>query len=413
MESEGNEASHLCAKRNKPTNHSQFPSSSMQDLSLKICILPTELITEILLRLPVKSLLKFRCVSKSWLALISSPQFVNTHLSICANNKDNTHQRLIVTVNRHKYNLKDISVSSLLYDSVTEALDLDYPTRNTHKCISIVGSINGLICLSVGEANFFIWNPLVRKFKELSDCRDAFCFGYPCIYGFGYDERHDDYKVVVGLANKRYDRSFLVKVKMYSLTSDSWTSIEDFRSDWFAIRSAMFVNGKLHWTICTYCHPCDSWDIISIDLADRKWGKVEQPSYEEGDIYSTLGVLGTDLSVCYNYLGIRADVWVMKEYGVKKSWIKMFTICHPFEPLAFEFYTFFCMSNKGKVLFVCGPNVRIYNPKDDSILCSKITSYNTFYEANIYIESLVWPFIRKEPMMHMEEIEKAQMKTIL
>ncbi|KAM3321525.1 hypothetical protein P3S67_002676 [Capsicum chacoense] len=37
----------------------QFPADSL-------CILPPEIITEILFRLPVKSLLKFRSVSKSW-----------------------------------------------------------------------------------------------------------------------------------------------------------------------------------------------------------------------------------------------------------------------------------------------------------------------------------------------------------
>ncbi|OIV90095.1 hypothetical protein TanjilG_01549 [Lupinus angustifolius] len=37
------------------------------------------LVSEILLRLPVKSLLRFKCVSKQWLALISEPKFCHSH----------------------------------------------------------------------------------------------------------------------------------------------------------------------------------------------------------------------------------------------------------------------------------------------------------------------------------------------
>ncbi|KAK1660293.1 hypothetical protein QYE76_048452 [Lolium multiflorum] len=39
-----------------------------------------ELVTEILLRLPVKSLLRFKSVSKAWRATISDPFFVHSHL---------------------------------------------------------------------------------------------------------------------------------------------------------------------------------------------------------------------------------------------------------------------------------------------------------------------------------------------
>ena len=39
-----------------------------------------DIITEILLRVPAKSLIRFRCVCKSWRALISDPSFVQNHL---------------------------------------------------------------------------------------------------------------------------------------------------------------------------------------------------------------------------------------------------------------------------------------------------------------------------------------------
>ncbi|KAK3019943.1 hypothetical protein RJ639_004926 [Escallonia herrerae] len=44
------------------------------------CRLLTELITDILSRLPVKSLLRFRSVSKPWCALIDGPDFIKMHL---------------------------------------------------------------------------------------------------------------------------------------------------------------------------------------------------------------------------------------------------------------------------------------------------------------------------------------------
>ncbi|XP_042515312.1 F-box protein CPR1-like [Macadamia integrifolia] len=43
--------------------------------------LPEDLIIDILSRLPVKSLLRFRCVSKPWCTLITDPSFIKMHLN--------------------------------------------------------------------------------------------------------------------------------------------------------------------------------------------------------------------------------------------------------------------------------------------------------------------------------------------
>nr|XP_009793218.1 PREDICTED: F-box/kelch-repeat protein At3g23880-like [Nicotiana sylvestris] len=220
----------------------------MQDSSFKIPInIPPELITEILLRLPVKSLLQLRCVSKSWLALISSPEFIKTHLNICANNKNYTHHRLMVGLSPPEQNLKNCSVSSLLYDSVSiEAINLDYPYKNTHKFPRypfIVGSVNGLICFSVQGTEFFPWNPSIRKFKKLPDSIGCCSF----MFGFGYDELHDDYKIVGIDRYLGHDGLRHAKAKIFSVNSDSWTSVDNFQEGVVFIRSkGMFVNGKLY-----------------------------------------------------------------------------------------------------------------------------------------------------------------------
>ena len=48
-------------------------------------LLPEDVIVDILARLPVKSLKRFRCVSLSWRSLIHSPQFISSHFSFSKN----------------------------------------------------------------------------------------------------------------------------------------------------------------------------------------------------------------------------------------------------------------------------------------------------------------------------------------
>ncbi|KAK4706724.1 hypothetical protein R3W88_033688 [Solanum pinnatisectum] len=112
----------------KPSNFAEFSSTSMNNSILTIPVLPAELVIEILSRLPVKSLLKFRSVSKSWLSIISRPKFIKTHLRVSIDNKKCTHHRLLMKLYWANSNLKDCSFSSLLYnESVIEANDLNCP----------------------------------------------------------------------------------------------------------------------------------------------------------------------------------------------------------------------------------------------------------------------------------------------
>ncbi|KAG6431360.1 hypothetical protein SASPL_109439 [Salvia splendens] len=94
----------------------------MEDPSIVIPKLPNDVIIEILTRLPVKPLLKFKCVCKSWRALISSTQFVAAHLEFTKSAPNLTTHRLILKYRGNT--MKQCSVNSILHQSVPEAFDL-------------------------------------------------------------------------------------------------------------------------------------------------------------------------------------------------------------------------------------------------------------------------------------------------
>ncbi|MCD7472146.1 hypothetical protein HAX54_013142 [Datura stramonium] len=268
-----------CSKgRNRKYTQMDYEQPKRKLAHAQSSSLPSEIITEILIRLPIKILLRFQSVSKFWFALISSPQFVKAHL---VKNKDYTHQRIMRTCIGHQMNsIKVYPMQSLNYESVTNPYDLDCPLKNH---FMIVGSVNGLICLAFGAHRFLIWNPSIRKFKKVASLEIA---SGSHIAGFGYDELYDDYKLVSIFCG--------VKVEIYSLKRNSWRKIDDFQVGEVKSRLPTLVNSKLHWV--TRCG-----DILSIDLTDEKWGRLEQPFYGEGDDGFDLGVLKTDLSMFRYY----------------------------------------------------------------------------------------------------------------
>ncbi|KAM3383003.1 F-box/kelch-repeat protein like [Capsicum galapagoense] len=123
------------------------------------------------------------------------------HLSLSANNNNkykeehDTHHMLILGINEDKWNFKECTLSSLFFDSVTEAFDLDSPIKNATESTYIVGSCNGLIFLVRSSKSSILWNPTIRKYSYLPGFRRRWEKTY-ARYGFGYDEIHDDYKVV-------------------------------------------------------------------------------------------------------------------------------------------------------------------------------------------------------------------------
>ncbi|KAJ8547106.1 hypothetical protein K7X08_010692 [Anisodus acutangulus] len=385
-------------------NCAEFPSTSMKDSILTIPILPAEFITEILLRVPVKPLLKFRRVSKSWLALIYSPEFIKTHIRISANNKYYTHHRLML---RSKCILKDCSLMSVLSESVMEVSRLNYPVTNQHKTFwTVVGSVNGLICLSKG-ANVDLANEKWEKVEQpCCEEEGVLVLGVlgnnlsviisRFINGFGYDELHDDYKVM-----RCTYYSSDVEVQIYCLKSDAWRSIHYLQDGVSFSCPSKFVNGKLYWANYTDRSFYKSRYIISINLVD--WEKVEQPSYR-GDYNLQLGLLSSELSVYINKEK-HAYVWVMK-----KSWTKLFTVKYADNPDSFAVPFF--MSNKGEIVVGFASTFMIYNPKDNSLRPAIMNSDDWWY-TEIYVESLVSPFSTGGTSDATKtQAEKVQVKTI-
>lgn len=210
-------------------------------------ILPQEIIIEVLLRLPVKSLVKFRCVCKQWLSLISSPQFAKNHLK-----RKGEHYRLVFgCVNEDDVFIRSINLDSFIQckNSVNAPGDSHFWTE-----FRMTGSCNGLICLLVGSSGVFLWNPSIGKSKALppsgSECRNYFNI---VTYGFGYDELNDDYKVVEAFGFMDDASGSSVKFNIFSLRTNSWRQIKNWPAAYpFRRRSctcALFVNGSFHWSI--------------------------------------------------------------------------------------------------------------------------------------------------------------------
>ncbi|XP_060203464.1 F-box/kelch-repeat protein At3g23880-like [Lycium barbarum] len=371
----------------------------MEETSEGSTIFPQEVIFEILLRVPVKSLLKFKCVSKSWLSLLSTPLFTKTHVKFSLHNPQMTDYRLAVVATIsglgrfcHVYSMgsENTCVTVVKLNCFTKSLPLSS---------RILGSCNGLICLTSDSFTLMLLNPCTGKFNVFPDLMlrsKGGGGGGGCYirYGFGYDASVEDYKVVKILSFAQIEGRYENMVNVYSLKAKSWTTIQGFNSSYIKAKLGMFANGILHWEAC-YNHGSGAvWEIVTFDLAAEIYGKIALPSYENEGVYWTLGVSRGDLVACCNYERNRADMWVMKEYGVEKSWTKLVTISSPVDGRAYM-SPLFVAENRDEVLVQHGEELELYNSREGSLNLFKDFPSGDCRQVQVaaYFESLASPHI--------------------
>lgn len=269
-----------------------------------------------------------------------------------------------------------------------DAADLDYPMKNPKNSVRVVGCCNGIVCIAVNGRHFFLWNPSTRRYKKLAEVDDRMKRGlFITKYGFGFDEVNDDYKVVGVLSGFCSGGRYESVVKIYSLRHDSWKMIDVFKDGLPFDDNGRFVNGKLHWG---RRFGMDSkWEIVSFDLGSEVCGKVEQPSYLDRGFSPSLGVIEGCLCVMCDFPKTSVDVWILKKYGVRDSWMKLVVVPYLDDPWRGPFSTPLCIGAKGEILLVYGSSFVVYDPKESSFRRPKIRNFNSFLEADVCIESLV------------------------
>ena len=300
--------------------------------------LPYEVLLEILHRLPVKSLIQFRCVSKSYNSLITSPAFIKSGFT----RSHSDSNKLIVRYLDVKYHVERYK---LIYEdndnndssSSEQIQDLEFPLRSSQDYFQLVGSVNGLFCLRE-ENRFILWNPCIRKFITLPNPSVTYCI--PCYLAIGFDLRTDDYKVVriaYQSGNIRYEGAKPPLVEVYSVSEGSWRVSSGSHSyppritisNWHP--QAAYLNGAVYFAANDW-GDAQSLIVLSFDLGDEVFRLISLPNGKFGldsDIGTSVfnGLLSL---ICYGYQHLSTikscSVWVMKEYGVVDSWTKQFTI---------------------------------------------------------------------------------------
>ncbi|XP_037497978.1 F-box protein CPR1 [Jatropha curcas] len=254
---------------------------------------PEDIVAEIFLKLEVKSLLRFKSISKSCNSLISSPDFIKSHL----------HQ------------------------------SKDYPTvysgnQRQTRAIALTGvswdfSSNKIVSTPDSRYSLIVWNPATRECRVLPDPEKFVS------YGLGYDSATDDYKVI---------RWGSREITVHSLKSNRIQKIK-VKVDFRFYQAGTFIHGALHWVVA-------DWVIAAFNLADDKILQLEIPNRQADEIICNLGVFRGCL--CYfsrnGHVPCHLNVWVMKEYGVTTSWTKFVTI-PPERVRVFPYKATFCCRN--------------------------------------------------------------------
>ncbi|XP_030970042.1 F-box/kelch-repeat protein At3g23880-like [Quercus lobata] len=195
--------------------------------------LPHDIVLNILARLPVKSVLRFRCVSKTWYSSIATPNFISNHLIYHKNNNNNNNLAYLINIPSTIAYPPNIPSFIGGYDHAFDRIS-EYPIPFAFLVSYALsaGSCNGLVCLYQFRDNptnvdsIYLWNPSIRKVKRLPDSIYSFTHFHRVSTELAYQSETNDYKVVnIYQMLAPNHRGFEVEAEVYTLSSNSWRKI--------------------------------------------------------------------------------------------------------------------------------------------------------------------------------------------
>ncbi|XP_044335667.1 F-box/kelch-repeat protein At3g06240-like [Triticum aestivum] len=241
-----------------------------------------ELVLEIFLRLPVKSLLRFKSLSKAWCTTISDPMFIRSHLErqkpswlIIPHALDSTIEgeewttTFSTQIRFYQWQLGlGVSDTRLMHTT-------DFPGE--FSSISHIAHCHGLVLFPT-NTKLYIFNPATRDTMTLPKSNRTKT-QYKHMFlptGFGLDHHTDKYKVVRAFVRSKDPLTEVYRMGMEVFTvgdGEACTSWRETTTDlpypvveWI---TGKFVNGGLFWVIDRFHLEHDRNGFVRFSLEDE------------------------------------------------------------------------------------------------------------------------------------------------
>ncbi|XP_021775654.1 F-box protein At5g49610-like [Chenopodium quinoa] len=304
--------------------------------------LSDDVLIEILKRLPLKSLVRFICICKSWFSLLTSPSF----MSILAAFNSKKSQKFLLFKEPIYLHCKANHTMFFAYDSdnLTREFDRVFPFTRSH---FVVSSADGLLCLynfydkHQNKSPLILWNPSIKKHRVVDvppiEVQNT-AGGFPkLIFGFGFDSCSCSYKVVRVSYSIRYTGNCFLS-EVYSISDGEWSCLGLTKVPYSitTIRwRGMCLNGVVHW-ICNLNVNLDTDPndrvyrmIWTLALGNGESGEIMLPKELVNMPDGSLRVVMVPRNgkEVLGVIHIRDDIfslWVMENYGVKA--VKLFSV---------------------------------------------------------------------------------------
>ncbi|KAM7488523.1 hypothetical protein LguiB_026007 [Lonicera macranthoides] len=352
-------------EKGKKTENEKWRLMMMPQLPQNIYI-PQVIIDDILSRLPVISLLRFKSVCKLWHSTISSPSFYKREYELVLAMVMNDPSHLL-------YSIDDDKGTLVTFPVPWNVEDVSYWD------IIVSNSCNGLILIGFGKS-LFLLNPSTSHFAKVLEL--DYLIGADCrtlgLCGLCYDESIKEYKVIMGYSHnhRKYSDGFYA---VAGLKEKLWTVISFPLKINYTYQGPV-INGRVHWIVYDVVDDDagggrdDAGDkIIFFDQYLNVFEELPSPLRKCGceNAIVGLGILGGQLCMARKdnkiYLQGNIEVLVMKKYGKMESWTTMFVVSHLMVDCYAGGLTPLLVTKNGEFLLsINSKEIIAYNPTQES-----------------------------------------------
>ncbi|OMO75815.1 hypothetical protein COLO4_25856 [Corchorus olitorius] len=366
--------------------------------------LPRDIVIRILSRIPLTYLIQLKLVCRAWRSLIQDPLLASDHFSNMANNDPS------LIIQSHLPDRYQLFFTDLSHDSQGNLISKKPPCPVEQMFLK--DSCNGLLCMrDARDRALYICNPFTRQSIELPKVNSPAQLGP---LEFGFHPTTKEYKLVhIG---KKYcpsntNQSIVEQhseVHVLTIGSLTWRNLGTIPHRFIRKASKVIINGRLHWISKPKKRYSLPSLLISFDLETEQFQEVPKPDCcgSGSGIYKCfhrLMILSGCLSISA-YQNGQLGIWVMKEYGVKESWIKEFNIEASLprvlrKPMLrgrfvvnpYPFVRVICSLKSGEILLEYGSRTLVlYDPQLETYKKLTFPEMPTWFKIIVHVGSLNW-----------------------